>query len=540
MVATAPVAVGLLAAGCYTTPDVTEEAALASTSSGSGDSGGGSGGNAARVPLSAVPVPQPPVSDIINRAAAIRLGKALFWDTQTGGDGQTACASCHFHAGADNRLINTLHPGPNGIFESGGVTAAGQTFTPASFNNDDRVGSQGVVGTVFSSVDPNPEVAADVCSADQATPFYANRRVTGRNTPPALMAVFNRDNFWDGRANHHFNFFNPFGDTANGVGGAFIDNASLASQAVGPPNNETEMSCLGRTFNGANSLAAKMLARRPLRWQQVSKTDGVLGGLSRAPDPGLNTTYGDMIAAAFGSAFAADAQNKFSRIWGQAIQAYESTLVPDQTPFDRFLAGNSAAMTDSQKRGMDRFNGKGGCINCHAGSETTDASVSFANARGLINEDGGDQGFHNIGVTPTAQDLGRGNCPGGACDFSGPGHFPLSVSGSPKDRGAFKTPALRNVKLTAPYFHNGSKATLEDVVDFYARGGDVANPEKAKRIQPLSLDAGDRAALVDFLRNGLTDCRVEKERAPFDHPALPVPNGTSLAAVGAAGLGFCP
>jgi cytochrome c peroxidase len=97
-----------------------------------------------------------------------------------------------------------------------------------------------------------------------------------------------------------------------------------------------------------------------------------------------------------------------------------------------------------------------------------------------------------------------------------------------------------NVKLTAPYFHNGGKRTLADVVDFYNRGGDFSNPELAKRIKPLSLDAGDQTALVDFLTNGLTDCRVEKERAPFDHPALAVPNGPTLPAVGQNGTGSCP
>jgi cytochrome c peroxidase len=96
------------------------------------------------------------------------------------------------------------------------------------------------------------------------------------------------------------------------------------------------------------------------------------------------------------------------------------------------------------------------------------------------------------------------------------------------------------VKLTAPYFHNGGKATLADVVAFYNRGGDFANPEKASRIKPLSLDAGDQADLVEFLTNGLTDCRVEKERAPFDHPSLSPPNGATLPAVGAAGTGPCP
>jgi hypothetical protein len=91
------------------------------------------------------------------------------------------------------------------------------------------------------------------------------------------------------------------------------------------------------------------------------------------------------------------------------------------------------------------------------------------------------------------------------------------------------------------YFHNGGKATLADVVAFYARGGDFANPERSADLQPRSLDAGDQAALVEFLTSSLTDCRVEQQRAPFDHPALPLPNrDADLPATGAAGLGSCP
>ena len=194
---------------------------------------------------------------------------------------------------------------------------------------------------------------------------------------------------------------------------------------------------------------------------------------------------------------------------------------------DLYLAGSKNALTGSQQSGLNIFSGKGKCTTCHAGAELTDASVSFAAQKGLINEDGGDQGFHNNGVRPTAEDLGRAG--------TGPNGVSYSVSGSPKDHGAFKTPGLRNVNLTAPYFHNGGKASLADVVDFYNRGGDFANPEKAKRIQPLSLSASEKAALVDFLTNGLTDPRVEKEQAPFDHPSLDLPNGAPLQAVGAAG-----
>ena len=173
-------------------------------------------------------------------------------------------------------------------------------------------------------------------------------------------------------------------------------------------------------------------------------------------------------------------------------------------------------------------------------------------AVGPIDNDGKgksfDTGFMNIGVRPSSDDVGNaGFDPFGAnpavnslsetiTALNGAPCSPLSCIAN----GSFKIPMLRNVALTAPYFHAGTKLTLAQVVDFYNRGGDFANPEKASRIKPLSLDAGDQADLVEFLTNGLTDCRVEKERAPFDHPSLSPPNGATLPAVGAAGLGACP
>lgn len=505
-----------------------------STSSGSG-SGSGSGSTSLAAALAAA---KPPVGDIVDSAAAIRLGKALFWDVQTGTDGQTACASCHFHAGADDRRQNTINPGNDGLFGSGGVTAAGQLWSGASITNDDRAGSQGVVRGKFVSIASDMSSAVDSCTADPEAVYGGNRQVTGRNTPSAIGAVFYRHNFWDGRANHAFNGMDPFGNTAN-AGGLLVnqERASLASQAVGPAGNDVEMACAGRAFNGDNSLGAKLLPRAALQFQQVSTTDGVLGSIANAQGNGLKCgnaacTYQDLVNAAFGVNLGAQAKAQFSRFWGQAVQAYEATLVPDQTPYDKYLAGNKNALTSQQQKGLDRFTGKGNCAKCHAGAELSDATVSFAASAGLINEDGGDQGFHNIGVRPTAEDLGRA--------AAGPKGTTWSISHAAADRGAFKTPGLRNVKLTAPYFHNGGKATLADVVDFYNRGGDFANAEKGSRIKSLSFDATDKAALVDFLTNALTDCRVEKERAPFDHPALPIPNRAALPAVGAAGTGTCP
>jgi hypothetical protein len=125
--------------------------------------------------------------------------------------------------------------------------------------------------------------------------------------------------------------------------------------------------------------------------------------------------------------------------------------------------------------------------------------------------------------------------------------------------GAFKTPSLRNVELTGPYFHNGRYATLDDALDFYQRGGNVKPLDPATHvvvnplataagddtsgtggsnldfaIQQIRLDAQDQTDLIAFLK-ALTDERVRWERAPFDHPGLALPNGADLPAVGAAG-----
>jgi hypothetical protein len=115
----------------------------------------------------------------------------------------------------------------------------------------------------------------------------------------------------------------------------------------------------------------------------------------------------------------------------------------------------------------------------------------------------------------------------------------LPVTNNARDAvdGAVKVPTLRNVELTGPYFHNGGQATLEQVVDFYNRGGDGAgsdfanttgfgmNPtNRAPAILPLNLSAADKTNLVAFLR-ALTDDRVRWEKAPFDHPSLTIPNG---------------
>jgi hypothetical protein len=137
-----------------------------------------------------------------------------------------------------------------------------------------------------------------------------------------------------------------------------------------------------------------------------------------------------------------------------------------------------------------------------------------------------DTGFFNTGVRPSSEDAGLN----GKDDFRQP--FSIAAAERPDDRlginGAFKTPGLRNVEFTGPYFHNGGQAILEQVVQFYDRGGDFPGvPNLSPDVRRLNLSADDRAALVAFMKS-LSDDRVKFERAPFDHPELCVSIGHVL------------
>src|SRR6476661_8541669 len=169
---------------------------------------------------------------------------------------------------------------------------------------------------------------------------------------------------------------------------------------------------------------------------------------------------------------------------------------------------------------MGVFTGKGQCSDCHAGAELTNAATAAVTQSPIT--DGHDTGFENIGVRDPKEDVGLGGFDGLAVSK------PLSTAGAPAGAvdGMFKIPSLRNVALTAPYFHNGSAATLRQVVEFYNRGGNVDAPNKANQIKPLNLNDTEKDDLVAFLQ-ALTDPRVMLQQAPFDHPELLIPHGAS-------------
>lgn len=169
----------------------------------------------------------------------------------------------------------------------------------------------------------------------------------------------------------------------------------------------------------------------------------------------------------------------------QAIAAYERTVVSGDSPWDRYEAGDKKALTEQQVRGLALFNGKANCVNCHA-------SFNFS-----------DENYHNLGVgwdesKKELADVGR-----------------FKISNADTDKGAFKTPTLRNIAQTGPYMHDGSEATLRDVVVLYNRGGN-RNPWLSPKMKPLQLSDAEVDDLVAFLE-ALTG-EVKAEGKPSDFP----------------------
>ena len=241
-----------------------------------------------------------------------------------------------------------------------------------------------------------------------------------RNAPTVINRLFSADQFWDGRA------------------------ADLEAQALGPVQNPIEM---GNTMDGMTANLKRILP------------------------------YAGLFRAAFGTP-----EITASRV-AQAIASYERTILSGGSPYDRYQAGETKAMSESAVRGLALFNDttRANCVTCHAGFNFTDES------------------YHNLGVGMDAAkpDLGR-----------------FEITKNEVDKGAFKTPTLRNVTETAPYMHDGSDATLLEVIDLYDRGGNP-NPWLSKEIKSLHLTDQEKQDLVAFMK-ALTAPVLGTER-----PSLP-------------------
>ena len=150
----------------------------------------------------------------------------------------------------------------------------------------------------------------------------------------------------------------------------------------------------------------------------------------------------------------------------RALASYLRTILSGKSRFDRYVAGDREALTVEERRGLEVFRGKGNCAACHSGPTFSDEE------------------FHNTGVAWRGfwQDSGR-----------------VAVTANETDVGAFKTPTLREVALTAPFMHDGSFTSLEDVVDYYDRGGNQA-PGLNRDVRMLRLTSDEKRALIAFLR----------------------------------------
>ena len=162
------------------------------------------------------------------------------------------------------------------------------------------------------------------------------------------------------------------------------------------------------------------------------------------------------------------------------IAAFERTIIGGNTPWDRWRAGDQSALSESAVRGWNIFQAIK-CNNCHDGLLFTD------------------QQYHNIGIgmDQTSADIGR-----------------YEVTKRIEDYGAFKTPTLRDVAKSAPYFHDGSAKTLEEAVDIMLGGGKPNQFLDKKTLQPHRIEPEQREDLLNFLRSLTEDCRLTKPPLP--------------------------
>jgi cytochrome c peroxidase len=260
-----------------------------------------------------------------------------------------------------------------------------------------------------------------------------------RNAPTILNALYNKTQFWDGRVN------------------------TLEEQAALPIINPVEMG--------------------------QPKLEAAVAGIAGIEE------YKQAFLKAFGRSV-----NGPDLL--RALSAYERTLVSFDSPFDRFIARDRTAIAGAARHGWELFNTKGRCNKCHALAETTRDVTNFT-----------DHDFHNIGIgiirhnvvalaRKAQREIATGHLE--AVDRAAI-ESELSVLGrflitrKEADTAAFKTPNLRNVLVTGPYFHDGSQATLWDVIDHYNKGAGLQNPWLDEDIQPLALTEAEIDDLVAFL-----------------------------------------
>ncbi|QDV05508.1 Cytochrome c551 peroxidase precursor [Planctomycetes bacterium Poly30] len=382
------------------------------------------------------PPTAPPENPVTAEKAA--LGKILFWDEQLSSDGSIACGTCHFPTagGSDPRGGSAIvHPGFDGVFGTA----------------DDRNGSPGVVrASAFGHIEPDDR-------------FGVGAQVTARYAPSTLTAAYFSDLFWDGRAKGKF---------SDPLTGALViaSGGALESQSLGPILSSVEMADDGRSWDG---LMERLAAVRPLALASQLPPD-TQATLAAYP------SYPELFSQAFGTPEITPVRLAF------ALATYQRTLVPDETPWDDFQRGNSAALSAAQLRGMFAFESTAACAVCHT-------PPLFAN---------GD--YHNLALRPSYEDPGR-----------------MNATGDPQDLGKFKTPSLRNVALRGHWFHHGDPTItdLRGTVAIYGTGVGGGFDGLDPALNGLFIPASDIDDITEFL-HALTDPRVAAGTFPFDRPTL--------------------
>ena len=377
------------------------------------------------------PVPVPAENPITEPKRV--LGKILFWDEQLSSDDSVACGTCHRPGagGADPRAAR--HPG----VDKGTI--------------DDVMGSPGIV-----SLDRSGRPRAHAL-------FGFEPQVTPRLSPSSFGALWAEELFWDGRAGPKVK--DPVtGEVAIARGGA------LENQALEALLNETEMARAGRTWS---DVVADLMHARPLALATEWPPD-TAAAIARS------TSYPALFAAAFGDTEITPLRIAF------ALATYQRTLVADQTPYDRFAAGDTTALTGRALYGFRAFESFH-CSACHT-------PPLFTN-----NE------FFHIGLRRADFDRGREN-----------------VTGDPEDAGEVKVPSLRNAALKPRFMHTGEFTSLAAAIRFYINT--VALPERdgipGAGLYTFNMSNVDETDLHAFIATALVDPRVRDETFPFDRPVL--------------------
>ncbi|MFK8013008.1 MAG: cytochrome-c peroxidase [Marinicellaceae bacterium] len=343
------------------------------------------------------------------------------------------------------------------------IMSSGGTDPRSNPNNPDaqNPGFDGIFNTE-DDITGSPGVADTHISGEYLmhTVFGYFTQVTSRNAPSVINSGYSSTLFWDGRAGDQL--IDPLTDEI-----LISSGAALEVQVLGPLLSSKEMAHSGRT------------------WFDVIKTIQQASPLALSPmvpddlrDWIGTNSYHTLFKLVFGNSEISAAKI------AMAIASYERSLFSNQSPFDQSLNGNPNALTQQERRGLGVFTASQ-CIACHTGALLTDNN------------------FHNIGVSPNFQDVGR-----------------FAVTELAADQGRFKTPSLRNLENKTSFMHNGNFSSLETVVDFYDRGGDFNNPNKDPRIRPLNLSQNQKNDLLAFLKRPLSDPRVGEETGPFSSPLL--------------------